>query len=142
VVVGRALFDLESGDPQRTARARSVLVAVPESPALDPLRERARTASRDSAQRLDALAILAERGEPVDGCEAEDLVAMNLREIERRERSGRPVILALDRLRNMGEAARDPLRDEARHGGPRARVASRILSVLFGEDVAAAGPRP
>jgi hypothetical protein len=133
VVAGRALFDMESGDPGREARARCILLALPDDPAAEALRSRARTALPGSAARLDALSVLAERGDPLEGVEPAEVVAMSLREIARHEPSSRGALLALDRLRGMGEAALPALREEAGADGPRSEPAARVLLRLFGE---------
>lgn len=133
VVAGRALFDLESGDPGREARARCVLVAMPAGPAAEAILTRAQSAPRGSPARLDALSVLAERGDPLQGVDPAEIVAMSLREIARREPSSRGALLALDRLRGMGEAARPALREEAGADGPRSEPAAGVLLLLFGE---------
>ncbi len=133
VVAGRALFDMESGDPAREARARCILLALPDGAAIDALRSRVLTAAPGSAPRLDALALLAERGDPLAGVDPGEVVSMSLREIGRPEPSARGALLALDRLRGMGEAARPALRAEANADGPRSEPAARVLLLLFGE---------
>ncbi len=142
VVVERAIFDLESGDPARAARARSVLLAAPAGPSVEPLLLRFHGAPRESAVRLDVLAILAERGELPADCDAAELVEMSLREIESRDPSGRPTLLAAARLRALGEAARGPLRDEARRGGARSALAASVLRGLYGEETPPATAQP
>jgi hypothetical protein len=133
VTAGRALFDLDSGDPDRVRRARCVLLALPEGPGLDGLRERAAKGPPGTSTRLEALAILAERGDPLDGSEGGEVVAMCLRELGRQEPTGRSCMLALDRLRGMGRTALPLLREESRPGSPYAEEAARALRVLFGE---------
>ena len=123
VIVGRALFDLDSGDPERMERARCVLLSVPGEEATGPLLARVRAAPRGSAARLEALALLAERGEPLAGVEPAEMVAMSLREITRGDPSGRAAVLAAARIRALGEAALPALREEARPGAPLAEAA-------------------
>jgi hypothetical protein len=133
VIGGRALFDLDSGDPDRVRRARSVLLALPEGPGLDGLRDRVRTGDPGSPARLEALAVLAERGDPLEGIAPAEKVTMCLREMVHGDAALRSTLLALDRLRGMGEAARRPLRREARSGGPYEAEALRCLRTIFHE---------
>ena len=142
VVVERALFELESGDPGRAARARAVLLAIPPGPATEPLRARFHAAPRGSALRLDVLAILAERGEYPEGSDAGEVVEMSLREIARGDPSGRPALLAVERIRSLGEGARGPLRVAARDGGAASDVAGSLLRVIFHEAAPPPGVRP
>jgi hypothetical protein len=135
VAADLAIFDLDSGDPERAARARGVLVALPAASCVDALLGRARTDPPGSDARLEILAVLAERGEPLEEFPAVEVVAMSLREIARREPASRPALLALDRLRGMGEAALPPLREAAESDPPRAELAARLLELLFGEIV-------
>jgi hypothetical protein len=134
VIVGRALFDLDSGDPLRMARARSVLVAFTGPQAAEALRRRVEEAPEGSAERLQALALLAERGDSLEGLASGEIVAMNLGEIAADDGRARSSMLALSRLRGMGEEARTPLREAARDPGPRGDLAARVLRLLFGEE--------
>jgi hypothetical protein len=135
VVADRALFDLESGDPERQARARGLLLALPAWSCVDALRRRAVSAPEGSEGRLETLGVLAERGEPLEGIGIGEIVAMNVREIDRSGAPSRRGLLALDRIRALGESAREALRGEAAADGPRADAAARVLSRLFGETV-------
>jgi hypothetical protein len=131
VVVDRALVDLDSGDPVRVRQARRVLLASA-SEDLEPVRARARRGAPGSPARLAALAILAERGEPLDDWSASEIVEMTLREIESGEDSGRATLLGLSRLRGMGDGAVEALRAASRPGSPRESLASRLLAILGG----------
>jgi len=133
VVAERALFDLDSGDAERVRRARCVLIALPEGRAVEALRDRVKAGPAGSAARLEALALLAERGDALDEAAAEEVVTLCLREMARPEPSRRAHMLFLDRLRGMGEAARPYLREASRPGGPDAAEATEALRVLFGE---------
>ncbi len=133
VTAERALFDLDSGDPDRVRRARCVLLALPDGPGLDAVRARVRSGRAGTDARLEALAVLAERGDPLDAAAAEEVVSMCLREMSRPDPVRRSAMLSMDRLRGMGEAARPYLREASRPGGPHAPEAARALSVLFGE---------
>jgi hypothetical protein len=133
VIVERALFDLESGDPARVERARCVLVALNDGPGLDALRERVRSRPAGSTARLEALAVLAERGDPLEAAAAEEVVSMCLREMSRPEPSRRAFMLSMDRLRGMGETARPFLLEASRPGGPVSAEAARALLLLYGE---------
>jgi hypothetical protein len=119
-----------------------VLLAIPPGPALDPLRARYQSAPRGSALRLDALAVFAERGEYPPGCDVAESVEMSLREIGMAERSGRSTLLAVQRIRELGKAARDPLHLEARGDGPSSGTARTVLRAVFGESVPPPGVRP
>jgi hypothetical protein len=130
VVLDRALFELESGSPERAAAARSTLVALEERAAGPALRARAAAAPPDSEERLELLAVLAERGDPLAGVGAEERVALVLREAERDARGGRGTLLALDRIRRMGQEGIRILRAEALPSRPRAATASRILEAF------------
>jgi hypothetical protein len=142
VVVERALFDLDSGDPERAARAREVLLAIPAGPAIEPLHARFHGAPRGSVPRLDTLAILAERGECPEGCDVGEIVEVSLREIARGDASGRPALLAVERIRSLGEGAREPLRAAARDGGAASGVAGSLLRVVFHEAAPSTTVRP
>src|SRR5512139_3535474 len=58
VIAEHALFDLDSGDPERAERARRVLLALPEGPGVEVLRARVRAGPAGSTARLEALAVL------------------------------------------------------------------------------------
>ena len=129
VIVDRAIVDLGSGDPYRVARARSVLLAIPPEE-IEPVRRLARAGIPGSEPRLGALAVLAERGEPLDDWAASEVVEMTLREIETDEAGGRAALLGVARLRSMGDCARTALRSAREPGGPRAALADRMLALL------------
>jgi len=129
VIVDRALVDLDSGDAFRVERARAVLLALPVED-VEAIRRRARSGEHGSGRRLSALAILAERGEPLDDWAASEIVEMTLREIEGAEPGGRAAILGLERLRAMGDSARGALRAVGGPGEPRAALAERLLRLL------------
>jgi hypothetical protein len=129
VIVDRALVDLGSGDPFRVARARAVLLALPPEE-IEPVRSLARAGIPGSEPRLGALAVLAERGEPLDDWAASEVVEMTLREIETDEAGGRAALLGVARLRSMGDCARAALRTAREPGGPRAALADRLLALL------------
>src|SRR5688572_14657034 len=133
VTAEKALFDLDSGDPERVRRARCVLLALPEGPGLDAVRARVRARPAGTESRLEALAILAERGDPLDAAAAGEVVSMCLHELSRPDPAGRSRMLSMDRLRAMGEAARPYLREASRPGSPRAEAAAGALRVLFDE---------
>ncbi len=133
VLAGRALFDLDCGDPAREARARCILVAMPAETAVRALLARVRSTAPGSDARLDALAVLAERGEPLEGVEPGEVVSMSLRDLSRDRTPTRGALLALDRLRAMGEAARPALREAAASPGAASDAAARLLLVLYGE---------
>lgn len=134
VIAERALFDLDSGDPERADRARCVLLALPEGPGLDAVRDRVRAGRAGTSSRLEALAILAERGDPLEAAAAEEVVSMCLREMARPDPARRAAMLSMDRLRGMGETARPFLREASRPGGPHSAEAARALSHLFKEE--------
>ena len=115
-------------------RGRCVLLALPDGPGLDALRERVRSAPAGTASRLEALAILAERGDPIDAAAAEEVVSMCLREMARPEPSHRARMLSMERLRGMGAAARPFLLEASRPGGPVSAEAGRALHLIFGEE--------
>jgi hypothetical protein len=130
VVLDRALFELATGTPEGRAAARSVLVALEEGTAGPALRARAAAAPPGSDERLEFLALLAERGDPLAAVPAEERVALVLREAERDDRGGRGTLLALDRIRGMGQEGIRILRAEAAPSRPRAATASRILEAF------------
>jgi hypothetical protein len=132
VLVDRAIMDLDSGDPVLVERARCVLLSVQDGEALGPLRDRARSAPAGSAARLEAVAVLLERGEAA-GCPVADVVAASVRDLVRGGGASRGVLLALERIRDLGESALGELRAEALAGGPAGQAAARVLAALFGE---------
>lgn len=142
VLVERALLDLDSGEPARAARARCILLSVEDSAALEPLRARARTAPRGSAARLEAVNLLLERGESPAAFTAEEVVAAGVRELARGDPAPRAALLALERIRSLGEAALPALRATASAGGSAGEAAARVLAALFGEEWPLAGLRP
>ncbi len=133
VLVDRALMDLDSGDPLRAARARGVLLSVQEEAALDPVRLRARSSPPGSAARLEAVSVLLERGETPEGCLVRDIVGASLRDISRADGPARGALLAVDRLRGLGEAGIRELREQALSGSALSKTAARVLAALFGE---------
>lgn len=133
VVADRAMFDLDSGDPELQARARGLLLALPAGSCVDALRRRARTSPEGSEARLELLGVLAERGEPLEEFDVPEVVAMSLRAIDRSGAPSRSGLLALHRIRALGDAARPALREAAGSDGPRAEAAARVLARLFGE---------
>lgn len=133
VIAERALFDLDSGDPERAERARCVLLALPEGKGIDALRERVKAGAAGTSARLEALALLAERGDALEAAAAEEVVEMCLREMGRPETSRRAFMLSMDRLRGMGDAARPFLREASRPGGPDTEAATSALRLLFAE---------
>ena len=141
VVAGRAVFDLESGDPERAARARRVLLAL-DAEALDTWIVKASAAPPGSPSRAALLAVLAERGESLDGWPPAEVVGMCLAEIAGDGPGRRSTMLSLARLRTLGPAAIPPLETAAREGGRRGAVAERVLEVLGPPDRDSRGAVP
>ncbi len=129
VVAGRAVFELESGDPARVARARGLLRSL-EPAALDAWLLRASAAPEGSGPRRALLAVLSDRGETAEGYAAAEEAAACLDDIVSDVPGRRGALMAALRIRGMGERALPPLLDEARAGGPRGEAALRLLRML------------
>lgn len=140
VLASRAVFDLESGDPARMARARCVLRSL-DPGHLEAWEMRAAAAPEGSAPRLLLLAVRSDRGDSLADLPPGEVVAMVLREVASDLPGRRGTLLGLERLRALGPAAEAPLLREAR-GGPAAGTARALLRVLaLGErDLPDAGP--
>ncbi len=129
ILAARAVADLESLDPERVATGRRILRALPVE-SLDGWRQRAALEPEGAPGRLDYFAVLADRGEPLDGATTLEVVATCLREIARDGPEERATMLALEVLRPLGEEAARPLRIEAQGSGPGSLLARRLLRVL------------
>jgi hypothetical protein len=141
VLAGRAVFELESGDPPRRERARRLLRAL-DGAALDAWLLRASAAPPGSPARRELLAVLADRGEVAAGFAAEEEVAACLDLVLADPPGGRGAMLGTVRLRSLGEAALPPLMAEARVRGERSASAVRLLRLLGVPERDLPEPRP